>query len=175
MNWPRGTLRKWFVVLACLALSIYIASAFIFSFHTVCFVLANSLCGTRTTTPRIMTKIMDEVCIALTTSTLFSKTHLHRVLSSAIACEVLARRVLHRAPLDRQNPVMTTRFRHTTWDGDNSDLTSALELAIDTHWSASNCSILRAFSLYLDVARFSCLRVKPRVVSLMSFLHSLTH
>lgn len=56
------------------------------------------------------------------------------VLLLAIACEVLARRIVHKTPQDRLTTVMSTRYRHLEWDGDNSDLSSALELAIDTHW-----------------------------------------
>lgn len=52
----------------------------------------------------------------------------------AIACEVLARRVVHLSPPDRLNDIMSTRFCFLEWDGDNSDLSTALELAIDTHW-----------------------------------------
>ncbi|KAF8605353.1 calcium activated cation channel [Ceratobasidium sp. AG-I] len=49
----------------------------------------------------------------------------------ALACETLARRVLHTVPPDRLDDIMSTRFRHAEWDGDNSALSSALELAID--------------------------------------------
>lgn len=49
----------------------------------------------------------------------------------ALACETLARRVLHTVPPDRLDDIMSTRFRHAEWDGDNSTLISALELAID--------------------------------------------
>ncbi|KAI5124740.1 hypothetical protein M0805_005375 [Coniferiporia weirii] len=51
----------------------------------------------------------------------------------AIACEVLARRIVHGAPSDRLTSIMSTRYRHLEWDGERSDLSSALELAIDTH------------------------------------------
>ena len=54
----------------------------------------------------------------------------------AVACEVLARRVVHLSPPDRLNDIMSTRFCHLEWDGDSSDLSTALELAIDTHWCA---------------------------------------
>ena len=52
----------------------------------------------------------------------------------AIACEVLARRVVHLSPPDRLNDIMSTRFSHLEWDGEQSDLSTALELAIDSHW-----------------------------------------
>ncbi|PAV21157.1 calcium activated cation channel [Pyrrhoderma noxium] len=51
----------------------------------------------------------------------------------AIACEVLARKIVHLTPPERLTTVMSTRYRHLEWDGDDSDLSSALELAIDTH------------------------------------------
>ncbi|CAE6522667.1 unnamed protein product [Rhizoctonia solani] len=52
-------------------------------------------------------------------------------MSRAMACETLARRVLHTVPPDRLDDVMSCRFRHAEWDGDDSALSSALELAID--------------------------------------------
>ena len=52
----------------------------------------------------------------------------------AIACEVIARRVVHLSPPDRLNDIMSTRFRHLGWSGEESELSTALELAIDTHW-----------------------------------------
>jgi hypothetical protein len=54
-------------------------------------------------------------------------------LGRAFACETLARRVLHTVPPDRLDDIMSTRFRHAEWDGDESALSSALELAIDQH------------------------------------------
>ncbi|EPQ59899.1 hypothetical protein GLOTRDRAFT_35258 [Gloeophyllum trabeum ATCC 11539] len=51
----------------------------------------------------------------------------------ATACEVLARRILHQAPSDRLKSIMSTRFRIMEADGDVSEMTSALELAIDSH------------------------------------------
>ncbi|KAG8719451.1 hypothetical protein FRC09_011122 [Ceratobasidium sp. 395] len=52
-------------------------------------------------------------------------------IGRAIACETLARRMLHTVPPDRLDDIMSTRFRHSEWDGDPSALSSALELAID--------------------------------------------
>lgn len=54
-------------------------------------------------------------------------------MGRAIACEVLARRIVHNCPPERLNSLMSTRFRHKEWDGDDSSLSSALELAIDQH------------------------------------------
>ncbi|KII94963.1 hypothetical protein PLICRDRAFT_33792 [Plicaturopsis crispa FD-325 SS-3] len=51
----------------------------------------------------------------------------------AIACEVLARRIVHLAPPDRLMSLMSTRFKHVEADGNESDMASALELAIDSH------------------------------------------
>ncbi|KAL0949283.1 hypothetical protein HGRIS_009360 [Hohenbuehelia grisea] len=64
----------------------------------------------------------------------------------AIACEVLARRVVHRAAPDRLYSIMSTRYRHRQIDGDDSDMCSALELAID-----SRCSIFLSSSEAQDV------------------------
>ena len=66
---------------------------------------------------------------------------------TAIACEVLARRVTHHAAPDRLTSIMSTRFRHTEMNGETSDLTSALELAIDTNWHVS----LNAFGLFYHI------------------------
>ena len=54
--------------------------------------------------------------------------------SLAIACEVLARRVIHRAPPEKIHSMMSTRFSHREMDGDESDRLSAVEVAIDSHW-----------------------------------------
>ncbi|KAJ6515603.1 calcium activated cation channel [Mycena sanguinolenta] len=54
-------------------------------------------------------------------------------LGRATACEVLARRIVHLASPDTLNAIMSTRFRHIQVDGDMSDMSSALELAIDSH------------------------------------------
>ncbi|KAF9481831.1 calcium activated cation channel [Pholiota conissans] len=51
----------------------------------------------------------------------------------AIACEVLARRIVHLAEPDRINAIMSTRYQHTQIDGDKSEMSSALEMAIDQH------------------------------------------
>ncbi|KAB5596316.1 Calcium channel YVC1 [Ceratobasidium theobromae] len=52
-------------------------------------------------------------------------------MGRATACETLARRILHTTPPDRLDNVMSTRFQHAEWDGDESAPNSALELAID--------------------------------------------
>ncbi|KAG7447443.1 uncharacterized protein BT62DRAFT_930453 [Guyanagaster necrorhizus] len=51
----------------------------------------------------------------------------------AIACEVLARKIVHQSPPDQINAFMSTRFKHRQLDGDESDMASALEMAIDSH------------------------------------------
>ncbi|KAG8952607.1 hypothetical protein FRC04_003968 [Tulasnella sp. 424] len=55
-------------------------------------------------------------------------------LARAVACEVLARRIVHSMPEERIYAVMSGRFRFQEWNGDESALTSALETAIDQHW-----------------------------------------
>ncbi|KAH9948400.1 hypothetical protein B0H21DRAFT_690173 [Amylocystis lapponica] len=51
----------------------------------------------------------------------------------AIACEVLARRVVHQAPPDRLTTMMSSRYKYREVDGDVSEMASALEVAIDSH------------------------------------------
>jgi hypothetical protein len=51
----------------------------------------------------------------------------------AVACEVLARRIVHKSPPDKLVSILSTRYEHMHSDGD-IELSSALELAIDTHW-----------------------------------------
>ncbi|KAG2349128.1 hypothetical protein BDR05DRAFT_956507 [Suillus weaverae] len=51
----------------------------------------------------------------------------------AVACEVLARRIVHQSPSERITSLMSTRYRHHEPDGDISEASSALEIAIDTH------------------------------------------
>lgn len=54
-------------------------------------------------------------------------------LGRAIACEVLARRIVYLAEPDRLCAIMSTRYRHRQVDGDVSEMSSALEMAIDQH------------------------------------------
>ncbi|KAI0000012.1 hypothetical protein BJV77DRAFT_1058294 [Russula vinacea] len=63
----------------------------------------------------------------------------------AIACEVLARRVVHNAPTDRIPVIMSSRYRHRQSDGD-IEFSSAIELAIDSH-----CTIFLSSSEAQDV------------------------
>jgi len=51
----------------------------------------------------------------------------------SVACEVLARRVVHTLPVDRLESVMSTRWRYRESDGDVSATVSTLETAIDQH------------------------------------------
>ncbi|KDR83970.1 hypothetical protein GALMADRAFT_236519 [Galerina marginata CBS 339.88] len=51
----------------------------------------------------------------------------------ATACEVLARRIVHLAEPDRIRAIMSTRYQHRQIDGDESEMSSALEMAIDQH------------------------------------------
>ncbi|KAH7887552.1 hypothetical protein F5I97DRAFT_1805205 [Phlebopus sp. FC_14] len=67
-------------------------------------------------------------------------------LGRAVACEVLARRIVHQSPLDRITSIMSTRYRHRETDGDVSESSSALEIAIDTH-----CTIFLSSSEAQDV------------------------
>ncbi|KAH9482548.1 Calcium channel YVC1 [Psilocybe cubensis] len=51
----------------------------------------------------------------------------------AIACEVLARRIVHLAEPSRVKDIMAKRYQHRQIDGDESEMSSALEMAIDQH------------------------------------------
>lgn len=55
----------------------------------------------------------------------------------AVACEVLARRLLHLTEPDKIKDIMAKRYQHRQIDGDDSEMSSALEMAIDQHWSVS--------------------------------------
>ena len=59
-------------------------------------------------------------------------------LPVATACEVLARRIVHNMGPDRLNSIMSTRYRYVQLDGTVSNLSSALEFAIDDHWQVFN-------------------------------------
>ena len=51
-----------------------------------------------------------------------------------MACEVLARRIVHLTEAENVKSVMSMRYKHRQIDGDESELSNALELAIDQHW-----------------------------------------
>ena len=50
-----------------------------------------------------------------------------------MACEVLARQI-HLTEPDRIKPVSSMRYKHRLIDGDESEISNALEMAIDQHW-----------------------------------------
>ncbi|KAJ4479281.1 calcium activated cation channel [Lentinula aciculospora] len=64
----------------------------------------------------------------------------------AIACEVIARRIIHLSVPECLAAVMATRYTHIQIDGDESDPASALEMAIDSH-----CTIFLSSSESQDV------------------------
>ncbi|KAI6130332.1 hypothetical protein EDD16DRAFT_1541675 [Pisolithus croceorrhizus] len=67
-------------------------------------------------------------------------------LGRAMACEVLARRIVHQSPPEKMIPMVTTRYRHRHIDGDTSVASSALEIAID-----NNCTVFLSSSESQDV------------------------
>lgn len=67
-------------------------------------------------------------------------------LGRAVACEVLARRIVHQSPFEKMIPMVTTRYRHKHIDGDISVASSALEIAID-----NNCTVFLSSSESQDV------------------------
>ncbi|KAF9057937.1 calcium activated cation channel [Panaeolus papilionaceus] len=67
-------------------------------------------------------------------------------LARATACEVLARRIVHLTEPGRIKDIMSTRFKHRQIDGDESEMSSALEMAIDQH-----CTIFLSSSEAQDI------------------------
>lgn len=67
-------------------------------------------------------------------------------LGRAVACEVLARRIVHQSSSEKMTPMVTTRYRHRHVDGEISVASSALEIAID-----NNCTIFLSSSESQDV------------------------
>lgn len=67
-------------------------------------------------------------------------------LGRAVACEVLARRIVHQSSSEKMIPMVTTRYRHRHVDGEISVASSALEIAID-----NNCTIFLSSSESQDV------------------------
>lgn len=47
---------------------------------------------------------------------------------------MIARRIAHLASPDRLLAIMSKRYKHIQGDGDVSEMSSALEMAIDQHW-----------------------------------------
>lgn len=61
-----------------------------------------------------------------------------------MACEVLARRIIHLTDSDSVKSVLSMRYKHRQVDGDESEMSNALELAIDQHWySYTSIHLLR--------------------------------
>ncbi|KAG5342321.1 hypothetical protein C0989_003451 [Termitomyces sp. Mn162] len=87
----------------------------------------------------------------------------------AIACEVLARRIVHLSPPDRLRSIMSSRYQHRQLGGGESDMTSALEVAIDSHWYATYT--VQCTMIYIKAAQYSCLPMRLRKVATLSFLN----
>ena len=97
----------------------------------LCSERGKSSLGMPTRTRQTMERTWEEVRVLCITCAL--ATDLSHCL--AIACEVLARRVVHLAPPDKTVSMLSTRFRFKEIDEDISEKASALELAVDSHWS----------------------------------------
>lgn len=93
-------------------------------------------------TLQIMKRITTAVCVPIPAYAYICLNNL------AIACEVLARRIVHLSPSDRINSIMSTRYRHRQLDGDTSEMASALEMAIDSHWRVQS-TLINACELFL--------------------------
>jgi len=97
------------------------------SCRIACCALVRNSCGMQITILRIMKRTTVEVCLVPSPC---SPTH----TLSAVACEVLARKIVHLFPRDQLTDIMSTRYQHLQSDGDVSDPASALEMAVDQHW-----------------------------------------
>jgi hypothetical protein len=54
---------------------------------------------------------------------------------AAVACEVLARQIVHASPRDRLAHIMSARYKYKEDNAEFAVTSSALELAIDQEWS----------------------------------------
>ena len=131
-----------------------------FSSRTVCYGLELSSCGMPITILLTMARTVVEV----SRSTASEQEQLLIVILSAVACEVLARRIVHLAEPDRLATIMSTRYRHRQVDGDASEMASALEVAIDQHWYVIRNLSART-ALKLPLAPSFSLLAKLRKVS----------
>lgn len=80
---------------------------------------------------RTMERTVDEVSYFSLNSVPMAESHL---CGSAVACEVLARRIVHLTEPEKIKNIMSNRYQHRQVDGDESEMSSALELAIDQNW-----------------------------------------
>lgn len=115
----------------CRCTRIWIDITNLSSYLIVFFVRGRSSCGMRTITLQIMERTLAEVGSLSRILAVYIGSHSHRI---ATACEVLARRVIHKSPPDKVTSMMSSRFIHREVDGDESEKVSALEMAIDSHW-----------------------------------------
>ena len=93
----------------------------------------------------------------------------------ATACEVLARRVIHQAPPEKLQDIMSARFRHKEIDGDISGRVSALEMAIDSHWCVAVLPrkvFWQGWYSQGDTVPYSCRRARRRTVGVRAALPS---
>jgi len=97
------------------------------SYPTASFALVAASFSRPIETLRIMGRIVDGVNY-LPISLLFV---VSRFLV-AVACEVLARRIVHTSPTDRIPTILSSRYKFRQSDGD-IEFSSAIELGIDTH------------------------------------------
>jgi len=101
----------------------------------------------------------------------------------ATACEVLARRIVHLAEPEKIKNILSNRYQHRRVDGDESEMSSALELAIDQHWynffflqSSSTCAheYFLLFKYHILVFQWSARRcVQLRPMEMRRFMLSL--
>ena len=81
--------------------------------------------------------------------------------------------MVHLSPAARLNDIMSTRFSHVEWNGEQSDLSTALELAIDSHWCGLGSRWgMGPTNLRLFIAPSFYLLSKLKIVSFSHFDHT---
>lgn len=93
-----------------------------------CYVHEACLCTTQIGIRPTMVKILVAV------GSLLSQRFIALNSDVAVACEVLARSVVHASPRERLASIMSSRYKFTEDDAEHPVMSSALELAIDQNW-----------------------------------------
>lgn len=98
------------------------------SFHTLYY--AREVCLYAMQMPNQLT--MERTIVAVRALT--SQPYTTLTFYAAVACEVLARKIVHASPRDRLAHIMSTRYKYKEDNAEFEDMSSALELAIDQNW-----------------------------------------
>lgn len=121
----------------------------------------------QTTILLIMAKTMAEVCSLSSAAYSDPRRRVPDASISypAIACEVLARRIIHNAPPEQWGRYMSMRFKHRQVDGDESDMSSALEQAIDSHRYVVSRNLSQLAQTFYPIAPSSFLPQRRKKVT----------